>query len=71
MPEQRIQVVLHVPNQLSEAGLCLLTRATCLFAKQSKEETDKVSGVGEMHYLWHRGPHVIMFTSFAADVVGY
>lgn len=41
MPEQRIQVVFHVPNQVSEAGLCLLTRATCLFVKQSKEETDK------------------------------
>lgn len=41
MPEQRIQVVFHVPNEVSEAGLCQLVRATRLFAKQSKEETDK------------------------------
>lgn len=40
MPEQWIQVVFHVLNNVFEAGLFQLFHVTCLFVKQSKEETD-------------------------------
>lgn len=39
LPEQRVQVVFHVPDEVSEASLCQLFSAPCLFAKQSKKKT--------------------------------
>lgn len=38
--EQWIQVVFHVLNKVFEAGIRQLFCATCLFVKQSKQESD-------------------------------
>lgn len=40
MPEQRIQVIFHVPNEASETGLRQLFRATCL-CKAEQRETNR------------------------------